>query len=92
MEHILKLQLPDDLYGSLLKKAKETGSTPEGVALRSLTRELAPPKAKAGRDAGDEALMALAGTFHCEIDDVAERHDYYIGRQLMRDLRPDEDG
>ncbi len=49
------------------------------------------PKAKAGRDAGDEALMALAGTFHCEIGAVAERHDCYIGQQLMQDLSSKQD-
>ena len=92
MEHILKLEVPEDLYSSLVQRASETGSTPERVVLGWLTREFSPPKAKTGRDAGDDALMALAGTLHSEIEDVAERHDYYIGQELMRDHRPKDDG
>ena len=36
-----------------------------------------------------DPLLALAGTLECEVTDIGERHDDYIGDTLLAELRRD---
>ena len=38
-----------------------------------------------------DPLLALAGTLECEVTDIGERHDDYIGDALLAELRGDND-
>ena len=40
---------------------------------------------------GVDPLLALAGTLECEVTDIGERHDDYIGDALLAELRGDND-
>jgi hypothetical protein len=79
MAHAMILEVPDDVYEPLVSQAKQLGRTPEEIALEWLS-------AAATRQEEDP-LLALAGTIESDITDVADRHDYYIGEQLLRELR-----
>jgi len=43
-------------------------------------------------EGADDPLLQLAGTLECDVKDVAERHDYYIGTVLMKEPRGKDDG
>lgn len=43
-------------------------------------------------DTHDDPLLQLAGTLECDVADVADRHDDYIGMSLMIELRGEYDG
>ena len=79
MGHTLTLEIADDLYEKLLRKAKETGKTPQEV--------LAEWVSMAVKDPAEDRLLQLAGEFESTVTDVSERHDDYIGRGLLKDLR-----
>ena len=83
MDHALKVEVPDELYERLVKKAQEAGRTPEEVAadcLRSSDQTLA-----------DDPLLQLAGSFESDVRDVSERHDHYLGQGLIQELSPGGD-
>ena len=40
---------------------------------------------------GIDPLLALAGTVECEVTDIGERHDDYIGDTLLAELQEDND-
>ena len=48
-------------------------------------------EARAQEIQGTDLLLALAGTLECEVTDIAERHDDYIGDGLLAELRGDKD-
>ena len=82
MDHTLKLDIPDDVYRPLLERAKQAGRTPEETAIYCLTAAFAGPQRLSPAD----PLLELAGSVESEVIDVAERHDYYLGQQLMKEL------
>ena len=40
----------------------------------------------------DDPLLRLAGVIESELRDVSERHDDYIGQQLISELSPPDNG
>jgi hypothetical protein len=50
-------------------------------------RELSVPPARSAPD--EDPVLRLLGTIRCGVSDVAERHDCYIGQQLLAELRGD---
>ena len=40
---------------------------------------------------GIDPLLASAGTVECEVTDIGERHDDYIGDALVAELQEDND-
>jgi hypothetical protein len=79
MAHAMTLEIPDDVYEPLVFQAKQLGRTPEEIALEWLSAAIVRRE--------EDPLLALAGTIEGDITDVADRHDYYIGEQLFRELR-----
>ncbi len=84
MSHSLTIDVPEDVFSYLNKLALQQGKTPE-----TLAQELV---STAVQELEEDPLLRWAGAIASEISDVAERHDYYIGQALYRELRgnPDE--
>jgi len=84
MSHPLTIDVPEEIFSYLNKLALQQGKTPE-----TLAQELV---STAVQELEEDPLLRWAGAFDSEISDVAERHDYYIGQALYRELRgnPDE--
>ena len=83
MARTLTLELPDKVFDSLCTSAAEVGTTPEALAAEHLIH-IHP-------DRDVDPLLALAGTLECELTDVAERHDHYIGQSILIHMRNSED-
>ena len=79
MVHTLVLEVPEELYEPLVKKAKQTGQAPEKVVLEWLKKTIQPLH--------EDPLLQLAGIFESDLTDIGEKHDEYIGQGLMRELR-----
>ena len=84
MSHPLTIDIPEEVFSYLNKLALQQGKTPE-----TLAQELV---STAVQELEEDPLLRWAGAIDSEISDVAERHDYYIGQALYRELRgnPDE--
>jgi hypothetical protein len=79
MSHVLTIHLPDEIYEPLRRSAEQEQRSPEEVAAEWL--------AAAVRTIDEDPVIKLLGTVECDLTDVADRHDYYIGESLMRELR-----
>jgi hypothetical protein len=79
MTHALTLELPEQVYETLLKTAKRQGQRPEAVAVQWL--------ATASESQLDDPFEQFIGAFSSNVPDWADRHDEYIGRGLMTQLR-----
>ncbi len=84
MGHTLILEVPEEVYQPLIKKAQRVGQTPEKVVLEWLTNAVKPLT--------DDPLLQLAGVFDSEVTDISEKHDEYIGQGLMHKLRGSNNG
>jgi hypothetical protein len=84
MGHTLTLDIPEEVYESLFRKAKQAGRTPEDMVLEWLTRS--------AQGLADDPLLQLAGTFESALTDVSDRHDDYIGQGLREELRGSDHG
>jgi hypothetical protein len=75
MGHKLILEVPEEVYEPLAKTAKQTGTTPERLAIEWLT--------VAGGHALHDPVEAFIGAFRSGVPDWADQHDRYIGQALM---------
>ena len=84
MSHPLTIDVPEEVFSYLSKLALQQGKTPEALVQEQVSTAV--------RELEEDPLLRWAGTIDSEISDVAERHDYYIGQALYRELRgnPDE--
>jgi len=84
MSHSLTIDVPEDVFSYLNKLALQQGKTPEALAQELVSTAV--------QELEEDPLPRWAGAVDSEISDVAERHDYYIGQALYRELRgnPDE--
>lgn len=78
MTHSLTLDLPEEIYQSLLKTALTNGKKVEEVAVAVL----ASVKKKKVADPFERFI----GSVRSDITDLAENHDKYIGENLAQDL------
>jgi hypothetical protein len=78
MSHGLQLDLPDNLYEYLERKAAETGKPLADVAVGWLA-------SAAARDR--DPLRKLFGTLRTELP-LAEQHDDYLGAELPNEHNP----
>ena len=90
--------LAQELVSTAVQELEEDGSSGDKCECRG-KRPSPSKKAHKSRDARtkkrksqEDPLLRWAGAIDSEISDVAERHDYYIGQALYRELRgnPDE--
>jgi hypothetical protein len=77
MSKVLTLQIRDDVYEPLLKKANQIGQTPEQIAIEWIENQI--------KTLTDDPLLQLAGIFESKITNVSDRHDEYIGQSLRND-------
>ncbi len=78
MSQPLTIEISDAIFQSLQKRADQLGKTPEAVAADLIAQRI-------GGD-GDP-LMRWAGAIDIQPNDVAERHDHYLGQALADELR-----
>ena len=79
MSQRLTLLLPDEVYVVLKKVSEAEGKTVETFSTTLLANTILA--------LADDPLLQLAGTLECDVKDVAERHDDYIGMSLMKDRK-----
>jgi hypothetical protein len=75
MSHQLILDVPNDVYDPLAESAKNTGATPEQLALDWLL--------VMSRHAARDPLEKHLGAFSSNVPDWADQHDKYLGEGLM---------
>ena len=70
MGHTLTLDVPEEVYQSLLRQAEQTGQPPEAVAVQLL--------ATATQHQVDDPLEQFIGAFRSDGVDWADQHDVYL--------------
>ena len=80
----LTIQIPEAVFHCLQERAKQLGKTPEVVAAECIVRDIVPP-------VDDDPLMKWMGAIDSGPGDAAERHDYYIGEALAKEMRGETD-
>lgn len=76
MGHTMTLNVPEELYRSLVQRAEEVGQEPESLAVELLTT--------ATELGADDPLEAFIGAFSSQGSDWADRHDAYLGKPPHR--------
>ncbi len=79
MSHILKLELPEDIYKPLEKNARREGRSPEEIAIEYLKSILLKLE--------DDPIEKFIGAVHSNIPDWADEHDKYLGKTLMEEMK-----
>ena len=74
MGHRLSLDVPEEVYESLVKAAEEAGQPPEELAVELL--------ASATQSLADDPLEKYIGAFASNMPGWSDRHDEYIGKSL----------
>ena len=74
MSVTLTLEIPDQIYRPLLKKADKRGKTLNQILIEWL--------GEAVKDELDDPLLQLSGAFASDITVIGENHDFYIGQEL----------
>ena len=82
MTHTLLLELPEQVYATLTETAKQQGQRPEAVAVQWLVT--------ATENLAGDPFEQFIGAISSDVPDWADRHDEYIGRALMVELRDSE--
>ena len=81
MGRTLTLDVPEDVYQSLIQQAKQTGQPPEAVAVRLL--------AMATQHRVDDPLEQFIGAFHSHCANWADQHDAYLGKAAKGSMDPE---
>ena len=74
MGHMLTLDVPEEVYQSLIQKAEQTGQPPEAVAVQLL--------ATATQHRVNDPLEQFIGAFRGHGADWADQHDTYLGKTI----------
>jgi hypothetical protein len=72
MGRTLTLDVPENVYQSLIQQAEQTGQPPEAVAVRLL--------ATVTQHRVDDPLEQFIGAFHSHGTNWANQHDAYLGK------------
>jgi hypothetical protein len=86
MMYTLTIELAEETFEVLKEQAKEKGVEPAQVAAEWLS-----DAARRAEEMRADPLIALFGTIESPVTDVAERHDYYLGQAILKDLRDEPD-
>ena len=82
MNYPLMLELPENVYESLIKKAKQAGKPPEVLAVQLL--------ATATQTLIDDPLEPFIGAFSSHGSDWADTHDKYLGLSAKEKMHREE--
>ncbi|MEI2690691.1 MAG: hypothetical protein V9H69_13680 [Anaerolineae bacterium] len=75
MTHALTLELPEQVYETLMKAATRQGQRPEAVAIQWL--------ATASESQLDDPFEQFIGAFSSNVPDWADRHDEYLRPAML---------
>ncbi len=78
----MTIDIPEKIYEPLAKVAKNTGRTPEELAIEWLET--------ASRGVAEDPVEKFIGAFKSDIPDWADQHDKYIGENLARQSKVGE--
>ena len=78
--YALTIKCPDSLYKALLRRATMDKQPPDQFVLKLIEKEIKPEQPD-----DEDPLLRLAGIFESPQRDIAEKHDGYIGQQIMTD-------
>lgn len=91
MAQTFLISLPDDLEQALNAQAERLNKSPEEVVLQVLSQQLITSlQSNFIQEADTDPLLRLIGSLSVDIPDLAENHDYYIGKALYQELRGDD--
>jgi hypothetical protein len=76
MAKALTLAISEPLFDVILKRAAQLKQTPEKMIMAWIEKALKPSP--------DDALLQLAGIFQSNLTDIGERHNEYLGEQLVK--------
>ncbi len=79
MTHSLLLEVPESIYQPIVEEAEAEGRKVEEIALERLA--VKKPKQI------DDPLDEFVGAFRSDVPDWADNHDKYLGENLMREMR-----
>jgi uncharacterized protein YwbE len=79
MGHRLALEVSEDLYKSLAKKAQQTGQSTEGLAVELLTA--------ATQEETEDPLEKFIGAFSSQDVAWADQHDKYLGKAVIESMK-----
>ena len=78
MGHTLTLDVPEEVYQSLIQQAEHTGQPPEAVAVQLL--------ATATQHRVDDPLEQFIGAFCSYGADWTDEHDVYLGKVVASSI------
>jgi hypothetical protein len=82
MSHDLILELPENVYESLLEKANQSRKSPETLVVQLLTAAI--------QAAIDDPLERFIGAFSSHGSDWADAHDKHLGLSVTETMRREE--
>jgi hypothetical protein len=83
MTHSLLLEVPENIYQPLAEEAAAKGRRVEEIALEKLANEAPKPI--------DDPFEKFIGAFDGKGMDWANRHDEYLGENLIREMRGEKE-
>jgi len=81
MSHTITLEIPEETYEAIEIQAETKGVEPAQMIVEWLSEAIRQAQI------AEDPLEALIGTLECEVVDVAEHHDYYVGQALAKELQ-----
>lgn len=91
MAKTFTITLPDNLEQALNAQAERLNQAPEEIVLQALLKQLEFLNQSAlVKSTETDPLLRLIGSINVDIPDLAENHDYYIGKALHQDLKLNE--
>ena len=91
MAKTFTITLPDNLEQALNAQAERLNQAPEEIVLQALLKQLEfLNQSVLVKSTETDPLLRLIGSINVDIPDLAENHDYYIGKTLHQDLKLNE--
>jgi hypothetical protein len=84
MGQTIKLDLPDEVYRSLVASAQLQGQTPEELAVHILAEGM--------QQVGEDPLDRFIGAFNSKMPGWSDKHDEYIGAEALNGSRDKDNG
>lgn len=75
MSKTLSIELPDEVYQTLLQTAERSGQSPEAIVLQWIVNQ--------HQSQASDPLDAFIGAFKTDIPDWTNRHDEYLSASLL---------
>lgn len=79
MGRTLTLEVPEEIYGPLVRTAQQNQQTPEELALQWLVAAV--------RQLAEDPLERFIGAIRSDIPDWADRHDHHLGQAQLKEMR-----